>query len=119
VSEHESEHEHLDGLARRINEAYRNLGNAPGDRALMLQVGEFLSEAKTECPDAAWQVWLEENFEGSGEAARDLLALHNMDRLLREALDFISDDGNFTPEGVAARDVLLGDLEAIEQEHRL
>jgi hypothetical protein len=114
-----SEHEHLDGLARRINEAYRNLGNAPGDRALMLQVGELLNEAKTECPDAAWQVWLEENFEGSGETARELLALHNMDRRLHEALDFMSNIGNLTPEGVAARDVLLRDLESIEQEHRL
>lgn len=112
--------EHLeDGLAERINGAYRRFADAPGDRALMLRVGGLLSEAKTRCPEGAWPSWLEDNFEGSGEMAQDFLALHGVTGALRSALDFMNDDSNLTPEGVAARDVLLGDLEAIEQEHRI
>jgi hypothetical protein len=38
---------------------------------------------------------------------------------LRVALDFLSDDRNLTAQGIAAREILLGDLEVIEQEHRL
>jgi hypothetical protein len=114
-----AEREHLDGFAKRINAAYRQLEDAPEDRALMLGVGELLSEAKARCPERAWPAWLEENFEGSVKTAEDLLALHRADLLLDRTLNFMNDDSNLTPEGVAARNRLLGDLEAVEQEHRL
>ena len=68
--------ERLDGLAVRINEAYRRLEEALGDRELMLLIGELLSEAEAECPEGEWSAWLEENFPGSVETARDFLALH-------------------------------------------
>jgi ribulose 1,5-bisphosphate carboxylase large subunit-like protein len=52
--------------------------------------------------------------------------LEAVERTLRGALDFISDDRNLTDEGLAAREVLLEEIEAIEQdpeavrqEHRL
>lgn len=114
-----AESEHLDGLAKRIDGAYRRLAGTPGDRALMLQVGGLLSEAKTRCSDEAWPAWLKDNFEGADHTARGLIALYEGDRVLRSTLDLMNDDDNLTPEGIAARDVLLGDLEAIEQEHRL
>jgi hypothetical protein len=112
-------HGDLDGLAKLINEEHRRLEASPRDRELMLRVGGLLSEAKMRCPDEAWQAWLEANFEGSEKRARELIDLHRADRLLREVLDFLSDDSHLTPEGLASRDRLLGDLEAIEQEHRL
>ena len=73
--------ERLDGLAVRVNEAYRRLEDAPGDRALMLLVGELLSEAKATVPEGAWQAWLDENFAGPLKAADDLLTLHQEHRL--------------------------------------
>lgn len=51
--------------------------------------------------------------------------LESAQRAVRDALDFLSDDGNLTDKGIAAREVLLRemeeieqDLEAIRQEHR-
>jgi hypothetical protein len=35
---------------------------------------------------------------------------------LRNALEFINNDRHLTDEGIAARDVLLGEIEAIEQD---
>ena len=37
-------------------------------------------------------------------------------RTLRNALEFINNDRHLTDEGIAARDVLLGEIEAIEQD---
>ena len=37
-------------------------------------------------------------------------------RTLRNALHFINDDRHLTDEGIAAREVLLGEIEAIEQD---
>ena len=37
-------------------------------------------------------------------------------RTLRNALEFINNDQHLTDEGIAARDVLLGEIEAIEQD---
>ena len=37
-------------------------------------------------------------------------------RTLHNALEFINDDRNLTDEGIAAREVLLGEIEAIEQD---
>jgi hypothetical protein len=109
----------MDELAGRINEAYRRLKEAPGDRDLMLRTGELLDEAAAKSPEGAWPVWLEENFVGPAKTAHSLLTLYRGDRALRDALAFMNDDRNLTLEGAAARDRLLGDLEAIEQEHRL
>ncbi len=114
-----AERAHLDGLAARINEAYRRLQDAPGERALMLLAGELLSEAKAAVPEGAWLGWLDENFVGPVKVAEDLLALHRVERLVERALEFMSEDDNLTAEGRAARDRMLGDLEAIDQEHRL
>jgi len=36
-------------------------------------------------------------------------------RTLRNALEFIDDDRHLTDQGIAARKVLLGEIEAIEQ----
>ncbi len=50
--------------------------------------------------------------------------LEDVESALRDALEFINDDSNLTDEGIAAREVLRGeieqtkrDLEAIRQEH--
>jgi hypothetical protein len=53
-----------------------------------------------------------------GDVLIEVLALHTTRRTLQSALDFIGDDSNLTDEGIAAREVLLGDMRAIEQEHR-
>jgi hypothetical protein len=45
--------------------------------------------------------------------------LEAVERTLREALDFLSEDRHLTEKGIAAREALLQDLEAIRQEHRL
>jgi len=52
--------------------------------------------------------------------------LESAERVLREALDFIGDDQHLTDRGIAEREELLADLEAIErgveavrQEHRV
>jgi hypothetical protein len=52
--------------------------------------------------------------------------LESVNRVLRDALDWIGDDRNLTDKGLAARQSLLGeieeierDLEAIRQEHML
>jgi len=37
-------------------------------------------------------------------------------RTLRNALEFINDDRHLTDQGIAARKVLLGEIEAIEQD---
>ena len=37
-------------------------------------------------------------------------------RTLRNALEFINNDRHLTNEGIAARKVLLGEIEAIEQD---
>jgi hypothetical protein len=37
-------------------------------------------------------------------------------RTLRNALDFINDDRHLTDEGIAAREALLEEIEAIEQD---
>lgn len=52
------------------------------------------------------------------EERRGLLEaeLEAAERALRDILGFLSDDRNLTEEGVAAREDLLGELEAIEQD---
>ncbi len=45
--------------------------------------------------------------------------LESAKRVLRDALDFVNDDRNLTEEGIAEREVLRKDLEAIRQEHGL
>jgi hypothetical protein len=115
----------LDTLAEKINEEYRRSESALGDgfpsqaRTHWLRVGELLSEAKTKCPHETWQTWLAGSFAGPVEVAQDLLELYATDRALRNLQDFVSDDSNLTREGLVARDRLLGDLEAMQQEHRL
>jgi hypothetical protein len=42
--------------------------------------------------------------------------LEATERAIRDALDFISDDRNLTDKGIAAREALLGEIEAIEQD---
>ena len=37
-------------------------------------------------------------------------------RTLRGALEFINDDRHLTDEGIAAREALLGEIEAVEQD---
>jgi hypothetical protein len=116
----------LDTLAEQINEEYRralrdqhSYGLSSRARGHILRAGELLEEAKAKCSEETWQAWLEENFAGTVEAAQNCLKLYTTDRTLRVALDFLSDDRNLTGQGIAAREILLGDLEAIEQEHRL
>jgi hypothetical protein len=116
----------LDTLAEQINEEYRSAlrdehsyGLSSRARSHLLRAGELLEEAKAKCPDESWQAWIEENFAGSVEAAQSCLKLYTTERTLRAALDFLSDDRNLTDKGIAAREVLLEDMEAIEQEHRL
>jgi hypothetical protein len=53
-----------------------------------------------------------------GDVLIEVLKLYTTKRALRVALDFLSDDRNLTPQGRLERDVLLGDMEAIEKEHR-
>jgi hypothetical protein len=62
--------------------------------------------------------------EGHNESLEE--SLESAERVLRDALDFLSDNRNLTDKGKAARWVLLGeieeigrDVEAIRQEHRL
>jgi hypothetical protein len=65
--------------------------------------------------------------ETPGERRERLEAdLESAKRVLRDALDFVNDDRNLTAKGIAAREELLReveaieqDLEAIRQEHRL
>ena len=40
--------------------------------------------------------------------------LESAERTVRNARDFLNDDRNLTEEGIAAREVLLGELEAME-----
>jgi hypothetical protein len=42
--------------------------------------------------------------------------LESTRRTLHNALEFISDDCHFTDQGIAARETLLGEIEAIEQD---
>ncbi len=42
--------------------------------------------------------------------------LEAVERSLRDALDFLSDDGNLTDKGRAAREGLLREIEPIEQD---
>jgi hypothetical protein len=42
--------------------------------------------------------------------------LEATERAIRDALDFISDDRNLTDKGIATREALLGEIEAIEQD---
>jgi hypothetical protein len=116
----------LDTLAEQINEEYRSAlsdehsyGLSARARGHILRAGELLEEAKAKCSDESWPAWLEENFAGSVEAAQNCLRLYTTERTLRAALDFLGDDRNLTDQGIAAREILLGDLEAMEQEHRL
>jgi hypothetical protein len=53
-----------------------------------------------------------------GDVLVEILSLYTTKRTLHNALEFLSDDGNLTDKGIATREVLLGDIEAIEQEHR-
>ncbi len=116
----------LDTLAEQINEEYRSAvsdehsyGLSSRARRHLLRAGELLEEAKAKCSDEIWPAWLEENFAGTVEAAQYCLKLYTTERTLRAALDFLGDDRDLTDQGIAAREILLGDLEAIEQEHRL
>jgi hypothetical protein len=115
----------LNTLAKQINEEYRRFVSACDEgryswaRGQALRVGELLEDAKKKVAHGTWQAWLEENFAGPIEVAQDCLALHTAERALRSAKDFISDDRNLTDHGIVAREVLLGDIEAIEWEHRL
>jgi hypothetical protein len=42
--------------------------------------------------------------------------LESTKRTLHNALEFISDDRHLTDQGIAAREALLGEIEAIEQD---
>ena len=42
--------------------------------------------------------------------------LESTKRNLHNALEFISDDRHLTDQGIAAREALLGEIEAIEQD---
>ena len=48
--------------------------------------------------------------------AEQLERLEAAKRALRNALDFINDDRHLTDNGIAARQALLGEIEAIEQD---
>ena len=51
------------------------------------------------------------------ESYAELLeGLESTKRTLRGALEFINDDRHLTEEGIAAREALLGEIEAIEQD---
>jgi hypothetical protein len=59
--------------------------------------------------------WLEGR-EMSESYAELLERLESTKRSLRGALKFINDDRHLTEEGIAAREALLGEIEAIEQD---
>ena len=59
--------------------------------------------------------WLEGS-EMSESYAELLERLEATKRTLRGALEFINDDRHLTEEGIAAREALLGEIEAIEQD---
>jgi hypothetical protein len=42
--------------------------------------------------------------------------LESTKRTVRNALEFVNDDRHLTDEGIAAREALLGEIEAIEQD---
>jgi hypothetical protein len=57
-----------------------------------------------------------EGREMSESYAELLERLESTKRTLRGALEFINDDRHLTEEGIAAREALLGEIEAIEQD---
>jgi hypothetical protein len=68
-------------------------------------------------PHRTWRgPWLQGS-EMSEETYAELLErLESTKRTLRNALDFINDDRHLTDEGIVAREVLLEEIEAIEQD---
>jgi hypothetical protein len=113
------EREHSDDLATRINEGYLRFGDPEVGRAeyraLMLEVGELLSEARSKYLEE-WPAWLEENCDVPAKVARDLLELHDVSRELRNIEGFIDDDRNLTDQGIAAREDLRRDIEEIDRD---
>ena len=66
-----TELEHLDGLAKRINEEHKRCEgavNAALEHAM--NAGDLLLEAKDTSPHGTWQGWLEGNFAGSVRTAQ-------------------------------------------------
>jgi len=66
-----AELEHLDGLAKRINEEHRRCEgavNAALEHAM--NAGDLLLEAKGSAPHGTWQGWLEDHFDGSVRTAQ-------------------------------------------------
>jgi hypothetical protein len=64
-------------------------------------------------------IWRSPRLEGSemSESYAELLErLESTKRTLRGALEFINDDRHLTDEGITAREALLGEIEAIEQD---
>jgi hypothetical protein len=66
-----AELEHLDGLAKRINEEHRRCEGAV-NTALKhaMNAGDLLLEAKLGAPHGTWQGWLEDHFDGSVRTAQ-------------------------------------------------
>lgn len=63
--------EHLDGLAKRINEEHRRCEgavNAVLEHAM--NAGDLLLEAKAQAPHGTWQGWLADHFDGSVRTAQ-------------------------------------------------
>jgi hypothetical protein len=67
------------------------------------------------CPPLWRSPWLEGS-EMSESYAELLERLESTKRTLHNALEFINDDRYLTDEGIAAREALLGEIEAIEQD---
>ena len=66
-----AELEHLDGLAKRINEEHRRCEgavNAALEHAM--NAGDLLLEAKASAPHGSWQGWLADHFDGSVRTAQ-------------------------------------------------
>jgi hypothetical protein len=66
-----TELQHLDGLAKRINEEHRRCEgavNAALEHAM--NAGDLLLEAKGKAPHGTWQGWLAEHFDGSVRTAQ-------------------------------------------------
>jgi len=59
--------------------------------------------------------WLEES-EMSESYAELLERLETTKRTLHNALEFINEDRHLTDQGIVAREALLGEIEAIEQD---
>jgi hypothetical protein len=112
--------EDLTALSAALAETESVESMTPETAELVVRASDRADALTDEDRDLVSRIWhLHELDEGGPvpRVARDLVALHGTDRTLRNVLNFINDDSNLTPEGIAARDALLVDLEAIQREH--